>query len=62
MPQKNSVSIEESSNGRVNESEKIADLYPDLQNWEIVARLIKNNHREFISKSGKGKLTKVLNL
>lgn len=46
----------------MNESEKIADLYPDLQNWEIIARLIKKNYREFISKSGKGKLTKVLNL
>lgn len=38
------------------------DLYPDFQNWQMVARLIKKSYREFVSQSGKGKLTKVLNL
>lgn len=25
--------------------EKIMDLYPDFQNWQIVARLTKKNYR-----------------
>lgn len=37
-------------------------MYPDFPNWQIVARLTKKSYKEFISKSGKGKETKVLNV
>lgn len=42
--------------------EKISDLYPDFPNWQILVRLVKKSYRQFVSKSGMGKLTKVLNV
>lgn len=43
------------------ESDKISDLYVDLQNWEIVCRVTDIIYKEFISKKS-NKFTQILTI
>jgi len=52
--------IQNLSTEDIRETEIIKSFYSGIDNWEIVARVIKKDYREFNNK--KGKFTKVINI